>query len=249
MAPRFLIVDDEPLARARLNAQLAELHLGKVVGEAGSGIEALRLINALAPTVVLLDIRMPGMNGLEVAQHIGRLSAPPAVIFTTAYDEHALAAFDLHAVDYLLKPIRAERLCAAVVRARLLSAAQLQGITDGVPTLATRTHFSAYTAGVLRVVPLQDVRYLQVDHGYVTVVHVGGELLIDGTLRTLEVELATDFMRIHRHTLVAVAHVLEFKRNRLGNGSVILRDIATPLSVSRRLLSDVRKRLRDWFPR
>ncbi|MSR15362.1 MAG: response regulator transcription factor [Gammaproteobacteria bacterium] len=242
MAARLLIVDDESLARARLKAQIADLALGLVVGEAASGIEALQLAEALAPEIVLLDIRMPGMDGLETARHLSRLPSAPAVIFTTAFDEHALAAFDMHAIDYLLKPIRADRLQTAVIRAQVFSTAQLQALSGPVAPVR-RTHFSALVKGALRFVPLEDVRYLYADQGYVTVVHRQGELLIEESLRALEQELAADFLRIHRHTLVAVAHVVEFKRNRLGNGTVALRDIAVPLSVSRRLLIAVRERL------
>lgn len=242
---RLLIVDDEPLARTRLKAQIIELQLGEVVGEAASGLEALQGVHDLAPDVVLLDIRMPGMDGLEAARHLSRLAAPPVVIFTTAYDEHALAAFDTHAIDYLLKPIRADRLRTALSRAQMLSAAQLQALAASQAGPLRRTHFSALVKGALRLVAVQDVRCLQADQGYVTVIYRDGELLIEDSLRALEEELANDFLRIHRNTLVAIAHVAEFKRNRLGNGTVTVRDVATPLSVSRRLLADVRRRLRD----
>jgi two-component system, LytTR family, response regulator AlgR len=243
MVTRLLIVDDEPLARARLKALIAEAALGQVVGEAGSGIEALRLVGELAPEVVLLDIRMPGMDGLETAHHLSQLAVPPAVIFTTAYDEHALAAFDHHAIDYLLKPIRVDRLRSALTRAQLLSTAQQRDLREPALRPARRTRFSALVAGALRFVPVEAVRYLQADHGYVTVVHPEGELLIEESLRALEQEFAADFLRIHRHTLIAIAHVVEFKRNRLGNGVIALRDVAEPLPVSRRLLSEVRERL------
>jgi two-component system, LytTR family, response regulator AlgR len=241
---RLLIVDDEPLARVRLRAQIAEMALGEVVAEAGSGLEALALVRDLAPDVVLLDIRMPSMGGLEAARHLSALPTPPAVIFTTAYDEHALAAFESHAIDYLLKPIRSDRLRTALGRAQLLSTARLQAIAETQGAPSRRTHFSALVKGVLRLVPVTDVRYLQADQGYVTVIHRDGEMLIEDSLRALEDEFGNAFLRIHRHTLVAVAHVVELKRNPLGNGTISLRDVVTPLPVSRRLLGEVRRRLR-----
>ncbi len=244
MLSRLLIVDDEPLARARLRGQIAELIAGDVVGEAGTGIEALELVQALRPDIILLDIRMPGMDGLELARHLSRLSQPPAIIFTTAYNEHALAAFELHAIDYLLKPVRLERLQIALARASLLSIAQLRALEDSPEKSMMRTHFSALSKGSLRVVRLADVRYLQADQGYVTVKHVQGELLIQESLRALEEELGEDFVRIHRNTLVAVATVTGLERDAVGNCSILLRDIEGKLPISRRLLSEVRRRLR-----
>jgi len=243
--PRILIVDDEPLARERLRALLAEIGVGEVVGEAGSGLEALVVAQDLRPEIVLLDIRMPGMDGLEAALHLSRCAPAPAVIFTTAYDEHALAAFEAEAVGYLLKPIRPERLRAALAKAEALTLARASAATHarGHATSA-RTHFSALVKGSLRLVPLAEVRYLQADQGYVSVCHPGGELLIEESLKTLEEELGDAFLRIHRNTLVAVAHVSALERDALGNASVMLRDVTGKLPVSRRLSGQVRKRLR-----
>ena len=126
---KILIVDDEPPARSRLRALVGELDIGEVVGEAANGADALRAVETTSAQVVLLDIRMPGMDGIEVARHLDHLPTPPAVIFTTAYETHALAAFEAHAVDYLLKPIRKERLAAALNRARTLTGAQLSALS------------------------------------------------------------------------------------------------------------------------
>lgn len=240
---RLLVVDDEPLARERLRQLLAEPGGEDVVGEAGSGLEALAACEALQPDIVLLDIRMPGMDGLETARHLACLPRPPAVIFTTAYDEHALAAFDTHAVDYLLKPVRRERLQAALQRARLLTAPGLAGIAQ-IRGSAPRTHFSASSKGGLRVVPLPDVLYLQADQGYVTVRHRHGELLIEDSLRALEDEFGASFLRIHRNTLVAFAQVAGLEREADGNFSIRLRECAERLPVSRRLVGEVRRALR-----
>lgn len=244
MTPRVLIVDDEPLARERLRALLAELGHGEVVGEAGSGLEALAAVERERPDIVLLDIRMPGMDGLEAALHLARREPAPAVIFTTAYDEHALAAFDAQAIDYLLKPIRPERLRAALAKAEVLTLARAAAAGSARANPQRRTHFSALIKGSLRLVPLGEVRYLQADQGYVSVFHPGGELLIEEALKSLEDELGDDFLRIHRNTLVAVAHVRALERDTFGNAHVVLRDVADRLPVSRRLLAQVRKRLR-----
>jgi two-component system, LytTR family, response regulator AlgR len=241
---RILIVDDEPLARERLRALLAEIEAGEIVGEAASGLEALALAARAAPDLVLLDIRMPGMDGLEAAQHLARLAPAPAVVFTTAYDEHALAAFDAQAIDYLLKPIRLERLRGALAKAEALTAARATAAGQARGGAQARTHFSAQVKGSLRLVPVGDVRYLQAGQGYVSVIHTGGELLVEDALRTLEDELSEQFLRIHRNTLVAIAHVAALERDALGNANIVLRDVSGTLPVSRRLLSQVRKRLR-----
>jgi len=244
MNPRVLIVDDEPLARERLRALLGDLGAGQVVGEAASGLEAIDFVMREWPDVVLLDIRMPGMDGLEVALHLGMLDPAPAVIFTTAYDAHALAAFEANAIDYLLKPIRPERLRVALEKARALSAARVTAAAQARATPHARTHFSALVKGSLRLVPLADVRYLQAGQGYVSVFHPGGELLVEESLRALEDELGERFLRIHRNTLVAVAHVAALERSALGGANIVLRDLAQKLPVSRRLLGQVRRRLR-----
>lgn len=244
---RIAIVDDEPLARSRLRALLAPLTTMEVVGEAATGHEALALCAAHTVDVMLLDIHMPGMDGIETARHLARLPAPPAVVFTTAYDEHALAAFEAGAIDYLMKPVRVERLQAALTRAAQWTSARAAQAAQALPRRA-RSHFSALVAGSLRLVPVAEVRYLRADSGYVSVYHPGGELVIEDALRALEEEFQPDFMRIHRHTLVAVAHVNALTRDRLGNTGVCLTGVPTPLPVSRRLVGDVKRRLRQGLP-
>ncbi len=241
---RVLIVDDEPLARERLRALLGDLGVAEVAGEAASGLEALDVAERERPDVVLLDIRMPGMDGLEAARHLSLLDPAPAVVFTTAYDAHALAAFEANAIDYLLKPIRPERLRSALEKAGALSAARAAAAGQARPAAQARAHFSAPVKGSLRLVPLAEVRYLHAGQGYVSVFHPGGELLVEDSLRALEEELGEDFLRVHRNTLVAVAHVTALERGPLGGASIVLRDIAQKLPVSRRLLGQVRRRLR-----
>lgn len=239
---RIAIIDDEPLARDRLRGQLAELGIGEIVCEAGNGLAGIEAVERLRPDVVLLDIRMPGMGGIETAQHLSRLESPPAVIFTTAYDEHALAAFDAHAIDYLLKPIRTERLNAALSRAGILTQAQAAGA--GHQARDGRTHISALVHGNLRIVEVKDIRFFQADQGYVCAAWPHGSLLIEESLRTVEEEFGERFVRVHRNALAAVAHICGLEKDGDGNTVVVLRDMTQRLPVSRRLLRQVRKRLR-----
>jgi two-component system response regulator AlgR len=199
---RALVVDDEPLARERLKRQLHEVSDVEVVGEAGNGREALEAAQRLRPDVVLLDIRMPGMDGLEAARHLAALDTPPAVIFTTAYGEHALEAFDHHAVDYLLKPIRAERLAAALAGCARFNRAQLSALAEAEGD-AARTHLCARRHGDLVMVPIDEVVFFQADQKYVRVVYAGGELLLEESLKALHDEFGERFVRIHRNALVA----------------------------------------------
>jgi two-component system, LytTR family, response regulator AlgR len=242
---RILIVDDEPLARQRLRSQLQEIDAGVVVAEADNGISALEEVAAADADIVLLDIRMPGMDGLETARHLTRLPRPPHVIFTTAYDEHALAAFETQALAYLVKPIRTERLREALTRAALIDAGR-QSIAQQQPDgLGRRQHVSAMVGGALRLMPLNEVVYFQADQGYVSAVSAQSQLLLEESLRSLEDEFSDRFVRIHRNALVNIEHVAGLHKQSDGNVVVVFKDCPAQLVVSRRLLTGVRKRLRD----
>ena len=241
---KILVVDDEPPARARLKSLLAEMEGAQVVGEAGHGAAALDAVTATGAEVVLLDIRMPGMDGLEAAAHLARLEQPPAVIFTTAYDAHALEAFEANAVDYLLKPIRRERLEAALAKAGSLTRAQLRQVAGEVEPGTSRTHVSATLHGNLKLVPVELVRYFRAEHKYVTARHPEGELVLDEALSALEEEFAGRFLRVHRNALVACAHVRGLERDGEGRHCVLFDGIEDRVEVSRRMLAQVRKTLR-----
>jgi two-component system response regulator AlgR len=247
---KIIIVDDEPLARSRLLAMITELDAGEVVGEADNGADALRLVEQAVPDIVLLDIRMPGMDGIEVARHLAATLRPPAVIFTTAYDSHALAAIESNAVDYLLKPIRKPRLQAALERATTLTRAQLAGLetvvqenTGGHPR--TRTHISATLHGNLQLLPLGEIRYFRAEHKYVTARHPDGQLIIEDTLSALETEFEERFVRVHRNALVAKAHVRGIERDGQGHQYVRLDGIDDRVEVSRRLAPVIRRLLKS----
>ncbi|HEU4616615.1 MAG TPA: LytTR family DNA-binding domain-containing protein [Gammaproteobacteria bacterium] len=237
-----LIVDDEPRARERLERLVAELPGWTVVGTCASGLEALDETVQRGPAVVLLDIRMPGMTGIEAARHLAALEAPPAVVFTTAYDEYALEAFESHAVGYLLKPVRKERLEAALKHASRLAPPQLERLAAGGLPLSARRHLAARVRDRLRLIPVEEILYLRADQKYVTVRHLHGEDLIDESLRQLEQELEAHFVRIHRSLLAGVAHIEALER--AGEGYVLrMRHTDEALPVSRRQLADVKRRL------
>ena len=240
---KILIADDEPLARERLRGLVTELALGEVVGEADSGEAVLQQTERLRPDVILLDIRMPGMNGLETATHLDRLDNPPAVIFTTAYDEYALQAFEAHAVDYLLKPVRRERLSKAIHSVRRLSQAQLAGLRDNTGR-ATATHISARDHGGIKLVPVENIRYFQAADKYTTVFHSHGSVLIEEPLKSLEERLSNLFIRIHRNALVARALLRSLEKDAEGRCMVRLQGVEQALEVSRRHVADVRQWLK-----
>ncbi len=242
---KVLIADDEPLARERLRAMLAEHADIAVVGEAGNGREALDEVARLQPDLLLLDIAMPVMDGLEAAHHLAMLDAPPALVFCTAFDEHALAAFEAAAVDYLVKPVRAERLAAALERARRYVASRPDAPRPPeLPRSKPRTHLSARLRGSLRLIPVGEIVYLQADEKYVSVHHAHGEDLIEESLKSLELEFGERFLRIHRNCLIAASALTELRRDADGQAHVVLRNVATPLEVSRRCLPQLRDRLR-----
>ena len=237
-----LIVDDEPLARARMRELLAAAADARVVGEAGDGEAALRSALAQQPDLVLLDIAMPGIDGLEVARHLARFPLPPAVVFCTAYDAHALEAFEASAIDYLVKPVRQERLMAALERVRTFAAGR--GSQSGAAGDGRRSHLCARLRGNLRMIALEEVRYLQAEEKYVVVHHARGEDLIEESLKSLEAEFPDRFVRIHRNCLVAREEIAELQRDAEGQVHLRLRNATQPLEVSRRCLPALREAMR-----
>ena len=240
---KVLIVDDELPARERLKSLLVEIPDTEVVGEATNGEQSLTRAYELTPDVVLLDVRMPGMDGIEVAQHLNALAEPPAVIFTTAFDEYAVNAFEAHAVGYLLKPIRKEKLAAALERAGRLTRPQLQKIA-AASSEKRRTHIAARRREGLRLIPIDEVQFFFAEQKYTTVRHVNGEDLIEDSLRSLEEEFDVDFVRIHRNALVNVRYLERIERGDDGQHFVRLRGCEAPLQVSRRMAGELRERFR-----
>ena len=240
---RILVVDDERPARERLKRLIDEQDEWEVVAEAANGREALEQADAKQPDLVLMDIRMPGMDGIEAARHLTQMDEPPAIIFTTAYDEYAIDAFDANAVGYVLKPVRKERLLDALQRVNRLTRPQLAKLSSRGKDSA-RKHISARIRGELRLVPVQDILYFQADQKYVTVRFHDGELLIDEPLKELEEEFAEDFVRVHRSALLAVAHIEALERDDQGHHQARMRGLDERFPVSRRLASSVVDKLK-----
>lgn len=240
---KLVIVDDEPLARDRLRHMLKDFNNVDIAGEAANGIEALKLIEQSKPDVVLLDIRMPGMDGLEVASHLCNIEeATPAIIFTTAYGEHALDAFDVEAIDYLLKPVRKEKLGKAIEKATKLNQAQLESISK---QSNARSHISARVRGNIQLIPIKDIFYFQADHKYVNVHHAEGESLIEDTLKELEKEFEGTFIRIHRNALISLEQISGMVKTSNGQQMITLKNSEQTLEISRRHISEVRKLLKS----
>lgn len=230
----ILITDDEPLARDRLRHLLGRLNGYQALEhDAGNGIEAIDLCRKYQPDIVLMDIRMPVMGGLEAAQRLSELEKPPAVIFCTAYDAHAVEAFKVQAVGYLLKPVKIEDLDAALKNASKVNKVQLANISDRMPK-DSRNHIAAKTLKGIELVPLDDILYFMADSKYVTVYHKNGEVLIDDPLKDLEAEFSSRFVRIHRNALVARSAIEKMLRDENGHYSIQLAGVEESLSVSRR---------------
>jgi two-component system response regulator AlgR len=242
---RIFIVDDESPARSRLRDLLndcgAQLAL-EVVGEAGNGQEALDKLAEISADVVLLDIRMPQMDGIELAQHLQKLPKPPVIVFTTAYDAYAIKAFEIHAIDYLLKPIRLGRLFEALNRAREAVPVQTEVLRELLPE--ARKNLSIHERGKIHLIPIEQVLYLRAELKYITVRTAEREYLIEEALTELEKEFATRFVRIHRNSLVAKSAIEGFEKGGDEGESgwmVKLKGLEERLAISRRQQHIVRE--------
>jgi len=243
--PRILIADDEAPARARLRDLLDECRASfplAIVDEARNGREALEVLNREKVDIVLLDIRMPEIDGMEAARHIAGMAEPPAIIFTTAFDSYAIKAFEVNAIDYLLKPIRVERLLMALGKTRAAPPVSRQAL-DAAANLPRR-HLSVHERGKIILVPVADVLYLRAELKYVTVRTAEREHLVEESLTHLEEEFADAFVRIHRNCLVARTAIAGFERNAEESESgwaVVIKSTGERLPVSRRQHSVVKQ--------
>ena len=244
---RVLIVDDEAPARDRLRQLLEDDGSHSVVGEAGNGKQALEVAAETSPDVVLLDIRMPGLSGIEVAHHLNALQDPPAIIFATAYDEYAIEAFETSAIGYVLKTVRRERLVKALQHAARLSNRSISEVAHKSDLPSRRSHVCARVQDQLKLIAIEDITRFHADQKYVRVHHGGGEHLIDESLKALEIEFSEQFVRIHRGALVSIAHIESIGKAADSQMLVVLRntpDDADGLIISRRHLADVKRRLK-----
>jgi two-component system response regulator AlgR len=234
------VVDDEVPARNRLKELLgdcaAQLPV-EFVGEAANGREALEKLSMQHADVVLMDIRMPQMDGLELAQHLNKLDRPPVIIFTTAYDSYAIKAFEQRAIDYLLKPIRLGRLFEALTRARAAVPVKSEVLQELTPE--PRKNLSIHERGKILLIPVEQVLFLRAELKYITVRTAEREYLIEEPLSALEKEFAARFIRIHRNCLVAKNAIEGFEKKAAEDGgenhwTVKLRGLQETLPISRR---------------
>jgi two-component system response regulator AlgR len=246
---KILIVDDEKPARDRLQQILEDEDDYEVVGEAANGHEALELAARLAPDIVLLDIRMPGMEGIETAHHMNSMARPPAVVFTTAYDEYAIDAFEARAIGYVLKPVRRSRLKGALEHASRFASTTLHDAASEARLDIRRKHVCAQAHGELKLIPIEAITSFRADQKYVSVDHDDGQDLIDDSLKALETEFGERFVRIHRSALIAVDRVARIEKNAEGKSRVVLRDDShtddKELIISRRHVAEVKRRLKE----
>ncbi len=236
-----LIVDDEQLARQRLKKMLCHVSNSHIVGEAETGEDAVKKSQLTHPDVILMDIRMPGMDGIEAASYINKMANPPAIIFTTAYSDHALQAFETHAVDYLVKPINQSRLEQALEAAKRLNKAQFTSLRQE-SSPAKREKICVKTRNSLELIAVNDILYFKADQKYVTLRTDDNEYLIEESLKSLEKEFGDRFVRIHRNALVNQTAVAGVLKTSPGHSCIVFDDIDDRLEISRRHLSAIRKR-------
>lgn len=245
---KVLVVDDEAPARERLVALLGEMEDYELCGTAGNGREALAAVSENRPDIVLLDIRMPGMDGIETAHHLNRLEQAPAIVFTTAYDEYAIEAFDARAIGYVLKPVRARKLAGALAQVARLVTATLEEAADAAGLTSKRKHVCCNARDKITLVPVDTINFFRADQKYTAVHHDDGISLIDDSLKALEQEFADEFVRIHRAALVAVRRIDSIRKTSDGKLRAVLRDGShtddKELIISRRHVAEVRRRLK-----
>ena len=247
---KILVVDDESLARERLLRLLQKLQPSAHCWQAANGEQALALIREHNPDLLLLDVRMPGMSGIELAERLDEQAQPPAVVFCTAYDQYALEALQHQAVAYLLKPVREVELARALTGAGRVNRVQLASLTalESVPgdvaaRPGQRAHLASQSHRGLETMPVADIRCLLAEQKYVTACSPSAQLLIPDTLKELEKEFGERFVRVHRNALVARVHITRLQRDEDGTWSVVLDGVEHRPVVSRRHLAQVKQRL------
>ena len=235
----ILIADDEAPARNRLRDLLTDIADVNIVAEAKNGKEAIDLAVETKPDLMLLDIRMPLMDGIEAAQHAQKLEPRPHIIFTTAFDTYAMKAFDLNAIDYLLKPIRLERLQTAIDKAHALKPKQIEALK---PLQKTRSHLSIHERGRVILVPVEQIIYLRAELKYITVRTIEREYLIEESLTHLENEFGERFLRLHRNCLVSPLFISGYEKRHIESSDgvneqrwvALLKGIPEAIAISRR---------------
>ena len=237
----YLIIDDEYIARARLKEMLLRIDPNGEILEAENGEEAMEIYEQQQPSLLLVDIRMPGISGIELAYHLSAMENPPAVIFTTAHNEYALEAFEANAIDYLLKPIHQDRLKRALQKADPLTKHQGQVLKDG----GSRSHIAVNQKGKIKLIPLHTVCYFRAENKYVAVRTKTARHLINETLNQLEQDLDAEFIRVHRNALISTQYLEGLEKIDENRWCVLFQDIEDKLEISRRQTPVIRRWLRN----
>lgn len=242
----ILIVDDELLARERLVRMVEKMDFVESIIQAENADDAMAAICQDDPDLVLLDIRMPGKDGLTLAHEINRLDDPPAIVFCTAYDNHAIDAFGTAAVGYLLKPVKSEHLMQVLEKTSKLNKIQRAAVKEKLSIHSPmRQHLSAKTHKGMELIAITDIRYFIADQKYVTAYHLNGEHLLDESLKDLQQDFSTKFVRIHRNALVSIEHIEALERDHQGQYSIRLNGMANRPLVSRRHVADIKELLKS----
>lgn len=242
---KIVIADDEALARQRLKRLLTDIDEQLIISaDASNGLEALQACIEQQPDLVLLDIRMPAMDGLQAATEIRKALPDTAIVFITAYDKYALAAFDTHAIDYLLKPVKQQRLAVMLEKAKKLSTSQQHVIASSSLNPAPRNHLCAHSHMGTEVVNVADILCFKADNKYVSAITANTSTLLEESLKTLEAEFSEQFIRTHRNALVNINAIQRLSKNHEGQWQVILNGLDDPINVSRRHHANVNKRLK-----
>ncbi|MBF0265791.1 MAG: response regulator transcription factor [Gammaproteobacteria bacterium] len=253
---KILVCDDEKLARDRLVSMLDifsnEQHIALEISHASDGLDCINQVNKNDPDLILLDIQMPGMNGIEVAQQLAQRSNPPAIIFTTAYQDYALDAFNHNTTAYLLKPVRKELLFKALLDSEKINKQQLNQLHQSSSLVNTaRSHISTQLSGNIHLISIEDICYFRAENKYVLIKYLDGpskscrEAISEETLKDLEAEFSDEFIRIHRNTLVRKNFIQSLKKNNDGGLLIKLFNCDDEIEVSRRHHSEVRKFLQS----
>lgn len=238
---KVLVVDDETLARDRLVRLCGELEFVEQIIEAANGDQALQLVQSAEPDLVLLDIQMPGVDGLFVAERINKIDPAPTIIFCTAYDQYALKAIERRGSAYLLKPVRRDDLSQAIANASHSSRLQIS-LSGGAPS--QRRHLSSGTSAALELIPINQIRCLVAGQKAVKAYLPGRDIWIGESLKEIAAEFPEHFRRIHRNSLVAMRFVSGLQQNDDGQTQLLLDGVEIQPTVSRRQLSEVRRQLK-----
>lgn len=243
---RIVVCDDEPLSRERL-ARIVQESGHQVVAQATTGAEAIVAVKTQQPDIILLDIRMPEMDGVRCAQALNELEHPPAIIFVTAYDHYAIAALKANAIGYLLKPANKDELLEALNKAKNLNAAQLNEIRklEDPTARPIREHIAARTHRGVELIKLTDIYYFTADQKYVKVRHKDGIVLIDETLKELEQEFEDRLFRVHRNAIINLSFLDYLETLDAGQYQVRFKGIDETLAVSRRHLPALRDKIQS----